>query len=603
MNNKNFQTVMAIAIGFLSALILVSTSNAQIIVTTSADETDVPANATMASLPGPDGVVSLREALRVSDNETGVQTIGFQIPEDDWYLADIFPGLVLIQGSFNWIAFEPVVIDGTTQTAFTGDTNPEGHEIVLYGLELVINGDGSVISGLDSSHLTLSNCQGCTVTGNTGDMGIEASTGQSHLISDNEADTIELSYSNFNVVVGNTAQRVRVSGGGPLFGPATGNRIGGPNIEDRNFVTGWGNYGEHGFPAGTTIDLFGTMDTIIENNYIGTTPDGMEIGNAASTAGVGVITDNRQVIIRNNLLATAATHASGTGDFGSAIYIDGYEGASDIQIYGNSIGLNANGEPLLGGLHGIWINDSIAQYVDNISIGNPALGVGNVIAGHASPGILLEGAPGISPSGGIRFTRNLIYSNGDIGIDLMPNTWDFGPTQNDSLDSDIGANWLQNYPNLNSANQSGQQLHIDGQLNSQPSRQYTIEFFAASSCDPTGVGQAEIYLGSIPVNTDTLGNAQFSTELSQDVPANWFVTATATDESTGATSELSLCLQVETSEFQLGDVNQDGIVNLLDVAPFVDRMASGTYQTEADMNQDGVVNLLDVQPFVDALAS
>ncbi len=52
----------------------------------------------------------------------------------------------------------------------------------------------------------------------------------------------------------------------------------------------------------------------------------------------------------------------------------------------------------------------------------------------------------------------------------------------------------------------------------------------------------------------------------------------------------------------LGDVNQDGVVNLLDVMPFVDALSSATFIDEADMNQDGLVNLLDVQPFVAALS-
>ena len=52
----------------------------------------------------------------------------------------------------------------------------------------------------------------------------------------------------------------------------------------------------------------------------------------------------------------------------------------------------------------------------------------------------------------------------------------------------------------------------------------------------------------------------------------------------------------------LGDVNQDGSVDLLDVQPFVDLLAKSGYQLEADMNQDGALNLLDVQLFVDALA-
>lgn len=54
--------------------------------------------------------------------------------------------------------------------------------------------------------------------------------------------------------------------------------------------------------------------------------------------------------------------------------------------------------------------------------------------------------------------------------------------------------------------------------------------------------------------------------------------------------------------FDLGDVNRDGSVNLLDIGPFIDLLNSGGFQLEADMNGDGVVNLLDVQGFIDALS-
>lgn len=53
----------------------------------------------------------------------------------------------------------------------------------------------------------------------------------------------------------------------------------------------------------------------------------------------------------------------------------------------------------------------------------------------------------------------------------------------------------------------------------------------------------------------------------------------------------------------LGDVNMDGLVNLLDVSSFVDRLATNTFQVEADCNEDGSVNLLDVAAFVDILGS
>ena len=50
-----------------------------------------------------------------------------------------------------------------------------------------------------------------------------------------------------------------------------------------------------------------------------------------------------------------------------------------------------------------------------------------------------------------------------------------------------------------------------------------------------------------------------------------------------------------------GDLNLDGKVNLLDVAPFVEAITSSSFSCQGDVNQDGKVNLLDVAPFVAAL--
>lgn len=56
-----------------------------------------------------------------------------------------------------------------------------------------------------------------------------------------------------------------------------------------------------------------------------------------------------------------------------------------------------------------------------------------------------------------------------------------------------------------------------------------------------------------------------------------------------------------TDDFVLGDVNGDGVVNLLDVSPFVELISSGEFLKEADINGDGSVNLLDVDPFIELL--
>ena len=55
-------------------------------------------------------------------------------------------------------------------------------------------------------------------------------------------------------------------------------------------------------------------------------------------------------------------------------------------------------------------------------------------------------------------------------------------------------------------------------------------------------------------------------------------------------------------EVVIGDINRDGIINLLDVLPFVEAISAGSFDDAADLNRDNIVNLLDIAPFVDLLA-
>ena len=52
-----------------------------------------------------------------------------------------------------------------------------------------------------------------------------------------------------------------------------------------------------------------------------------------------------------------------------------------------------------------------------------------------------------------------------------------------------------------------------------------------------------------------------------------------------------------------GDINGDGLTNLLDVQPFVDILLSDEFDPVADLNNDGIVNLLDVGPFIDIISA
>ena len=52
-----------------------------------------------------------------------------------------------------------------------------------------------------------------------------------------------------------------------------------------------------------------------------------------------------------------------------------------------------------------------------------------------------------------------------------------------------------------------------------------------------------------------------------------------------------------------GDVNSDGIVNILDVVTLVNMVLSNEYNPSADINNDGVVNVLDVVGLVNIILS
>ena len=57
------------------------------------------------------------------------------------------------------------------------------------------------------------------------------------------------------------------------------------------------------------------------------------------------------------------------------------------------------------------------------------------------------------------------------------------------------------------------------------------------------------------------------------------------------------------SPFLLGDINGDGVVNFLDITPFIALITTGEDQAEADINGDGNVNFLDITPFIALLTA
>jgi len=569
-----------------------------------ADVIDVnPDTATVADLPGPDGHISFSEAMIASNNTPGRQTVGFAIPPSEWtYLSFIYPGRAVIHGMMFYAnAYAELTIDGTTQTAFTGDTNPDGWEVViLRGGGLYIPADDCVLTGLDSTVVYIEG-SGATVE-STSMMGVEiygGLGGSGTLVRNNTGGgNLKIDQSNNNVVVGSTFQRVRVLGWIAGGRPATNNRIGGPDPADRNIIMGLGTQSSQGIPGGFAVQLFDAVGTLIENNRIGTTPDGLSQGHPLTPVGIFFDNENHDTIIRNNqiagILAVARPPHAPAYYVGTAIQV--YGSGDGVSIVGNSIGLNANGEPTMGSVTGIATTNYFLGPVQNVTIGGTGEGEGNEIAGHMRTGVQVA-----NTFTGVGISGNSIHDNGALGIDLITSAFAEGVTLNDPADSDTGANGLQNFPVLASVLAAGSGVTVIGTLASAPLTSFSVEVFASASCDPSGYGEGERFLGTLKVTTDSSGAATFDEFLAAPVEPGEFVTATATRSVTRDTSEFSACV-VAIGPACLADFNADGIVNSTDVSDFINAwfedQVMGTLV--ADWDHNGIVNSTDVSEFINS---
>ena len=103
-----------------------------------------------------------------------------------------------------------------------------------------------------------------------------------------------------------------------------------------------------------------------------------------------------------------------------------------------------------------------------------------------------------------------------------------GVTGNDSNDPDSRANNAQNFH----AASDGVTTWVQGSLNSTTRTTFVIEFFANATCDPSGNGEGQTFLGSTQVSTGNVTNTVvFSVSLPVATPVGQFVTGVATNVS------------------------------------------------------------------------
>jgi hypothetical protein len=272
------------------------------------------------------------------------------------------------------------------------------------------------------------------------------------------------------------------------------------------------------------VTLANSDGNILTGNRIGT--------NAAGTAGMG--NAGTGLVMNASDGNTIGGAAPGAGNIisdndGQGVHLHG--DSDDNTFLGNLIGVGADGTTALGngstcGCAGFWL-----QGGDRNTVGGVGAGEANVVANNEDEGVAVETGDRNAIRG------NSIHSNGGVELDLYPS---YGVTPNDPVDSDGGANRLQNFPDLTSAGANLAGTQVKGSLSSKPSTAYTIDFYSSPTCDTSGNGGGSTYLGSTPVVTNGAGTVSFTASLSVSAATGSSVTATATDPF-GRTSEFSEC--------------------------------------------------------------
>ncbi|MFO1277688.1 MAG: DUF4347 domain-containing protein, partial [Sphaerotilus natans] len=309
--------------------------------------------------------------------------------------------------------------------------------------------------------------------------------------------------------IGNTFDGIRLENG------ASGNTVGGAASGARNVISGNGR-------DGVRITDEASDGNAVLGNWIGS--------NAAGTAAPGNGGDG--IFIRNGADSSRIGGAApGEGNWVVSpglvgIKIDG--SSTGTTIRGNRVGTDLAGSANFGAVqNGILLEHGAAQS----SI------VENTVAFSGRGGVYTDGIDLLSTAGsGNLISRNTLYSNAGQDINLGAD----GLDGNDSLDADSGVNDLQNHPLLSSATLGAGTLRVLGQLDSAASALYRIEFFA----DPSGQGDARVYLGQTTVTSDAGGRASIDALLEASLAAGATVTATATRVSSGSTSEAAVPVTV-----------------------------------------------------------
>ena len=280
---------------------------------------------------------TLRAAIQEANDTAGTDTIRFAIGGPAGEVRTISPTSELPSIT------QPVTIDGYTQSGASENTATDGTTNAVLLIEL--NG-GNMPAGIEGNGFTITG-------GGTTIRGLVINRFKQEDVADFDGNGIflpNLAPNTNNVIEGNfigtdatgTQDLGNEESGVLAFNQSTGNRIGGPDADDRNLISG---NGRDGVGADSS-------ENTIQNNLIGTDEEGTADlgngGNGVEISGSGnLVTKNHVAFNGKDGFSDAVEVFSGTGNsiLNNAIFSNAGLGINLVGGSENASGATANDPP------------------------------------------------------------------------------------------------------------------------------------------------------------------------------------------------------------------------------------------------------------------
>lgn len=492
---------------------------------------------------------SFRGALGAANLTTAADTILFDIPMSDSGCNATTGVCRITSGTTSYPTINnPLTIDGYSQPGAVPNTIPApGANNAQIKIELTAS-----VNGVGSSFWLAPNSSTLVIKGLAlflpngamlGTFGTSSLTVQGCWIGV-QADGSPAPYSTQTSAILATSFARALIIGGPT--PDARNVIAGSGLDLDNQIGGGGNHLRIVSATGVPVAI------LLQGNLIGLGPDGntaLPFRDAfritVEATGIDLV-DAR--ILDNRMTRTPRNFSGGFGDVLSITPVGSLQTPTIIQ--GNVFGLAVNGTRIGSQGSAIRISTGNSATTPNIRIGGSGLNEANAFAAAtALPGGATGPAIGwgsIPNNALVDIRSNIWLGNDNLGVDLPSPTG--ARTANDVGDADLGANGLQNSPEIQTFSLAGSDFALSYRVDSSTSAStypLRVDFYKARADEGEALIGSDSYEA---VSAQTVKSTSLPIPPGLALSADDAIVAIATD-ALGRSSEFSfspLTLQIET---------------------------------------------------------